>query len=185
MQKITVLLISACVALFAFIGCAANQGYAPAPSNHILTGDLVSSGYTIADTLLTQSKYEMDKNSSNILVASFVNINNLTESSTLGRLLAEQVSSRLSQRGYKVIDMRMRDSVFMEEGKGEFLLSRDLKEVAKNHKATAAVVGTYGESLNGIYVSTRIVNPSDNSIISSCDYGLQMGRASDILMRNK
>ena len=139
----------------------------------------------IADTLLANSKIELDKNN-NILIASFVNINNLQESSTLGRMIAEHVSSRLSQRGHKIIDMRLRKtSVFMEEGKGEFLLSRDLLEVSKNHNATAVVVGTYGESLNGVYVSARIVNPSDNTIIASCDYGLAMGREADILMRNR
>jgi TolB-like protein len=142
MQRIMTVLIAVCIALFLVIGCSSSRGYVEAPSDNILTGGLVKSGYIMADTLLSQSKLRIGNNDT-ILVASFVNINNLQESSTLGRMLAEHVASRLSQRGYKVIDMRLRTgSVFMEEGRGEFLLSRDLREVSKNHNAAAVVVGT-------------------------------------------
>jgi TolB-like protein len=188
MHKNIVALISICFVFVITLGCSSygrnhREGEA---SNYILNGDLVSSGYEIADFLLSQSKVKISQNDP-ILVATFVNINNLQESSTFGRMLAEYVSSRLSQRGYKVIDMRLRtNSVFIEEGKGEFLLSRDLREVSKKHNAAAVVVGTYGESVNGVYVSVRIINPSDSTIISSCDYGLMMGdRAISTLTRAK
>lgn len=172
MQKSSLAPIFLCIALFLIAGCSTPRSRVAAPSEHVMSGDLVSSGYSITDKLLSQSKIQISP-SDVILVASFVDINNLTKSSTFGRMLAEHVSSRLSQRGYKVIDMRLRtDSVFMEEGKGEFLLSRDLREVSKTHNASAVVVGTYGESARGIYVSARIINPSDSTVISYCDYGL-------------
>jgi TolB-like protein len=172
MQKSSAVLISICIALYFITGCSTPLKDRPTPSEHILYGDLISSGYRITDELLLQLNHRTNNNDA-ILVASFVDINNLTKSSTFGRMLAEHVSSRLSQRGYKVIDMRLRtDSVFMEEGKGEFLLSRDLREVSKNHNASAVVVGTYAKSANGMYVSARIVNPSDSTVISSCDYGI-------------
>jgi TolB-like protein len=176
MKRIMTVPIAICIALFLVTGCTASRDFVPAPPEYVLSGGLVKSGYVIADTLLSQSKVRMGNNDT-ILVASFVNINNLQESSTLGRMLAEHVASRLSQRGYKVIDMRLRTgSVFMEETKGEFLLSRDLRQVSTNHNASAVVVGTYGEALYGIYISARIINPADSTIISSCDYGLALRR---------
>ncbi len=176
MNRIMTVPVAICIVLFLMTGCTASRDFVPAPPEHVLTGGLVKSGYTIADTLLSQSKISIGKNDT-ILVASFVNINNLQESSTLGRMLAEHVASRLSQRGYKVIDMRLRtESVFMQEGRGEFLLSRDLREVSKDHNASAVVVGTYGQALYGTYISARIINPADSTIISSCDYGLALGR---------
>lgn len=168
-------------------GCAGYYGSAPlAQSDYVLNSDLVSVSYRISDMLLAQSKIRIGQ-SDPVLVASFVNINNLQESSTLGRMLAEQVSSRLSQLGYRVIDMRLRTkSVFMEEGKGEFLLSRDLQEVGRKHNASAVIVGTYGETMGGIYVSARIVNPQNSTIISSCDYAVALGtRELTILTRSK
>ena len=187
MQKSLIMLISICIAVYFITGCSTTpRNCDTAPSEHILAGDLVSSGYAITDTLLSQSKLPISPNDA-ILVASFVNINDLRKSTTFGRMLAEHVSSRLSQRGYKVIDMRLRtDSVFMEEGKGEFLLSRDLREVSKNHNAAAVVVGTYGESAYGMYVSVRIINPADSTVISSCDYGVVLPRETlAALIRNK
>ncbi|MFO0795086.1 MAG: FlgO family outer membrane protein [Candidatus Brocadiaceae bacterium] len=174
MQKSSAVMVLIGIALYFIMGCSTppNRSTASAPSEYILDGDLVSQGYRIADELLSQLKVQI-KPCDTILVASFVDINNLNKSTIFGRMFAEHVSSRLSQRGYKVIDMRLRtESVFMEECKGEFLLSRDLRAVSKNHNASAVVVGTYGESAHGIYVSARIINPSDSAVISSCDYGL-------------
>ncbi len=155
MKRILTASIAIILASILVLGCSTSRSYVPPPSTseHVLTGGLVKSGYVIADSLVSKAKVPISNNDT-ILVASFVNINNLQESSTLGRMLAEHVASRLSQRGYKVIDMRLRtDSVFMQEGKGEFLLSRDLRQVSKNHNASAVVVGTYGEALYGIYIS--------------------------------
>nr|WP_246551755.1 FlgO family outer membrane protein [Geobacter hydrogenophilus] len=156
-------------------GCASNKNNIldSQSANVLPDSDIVKSAYTIADGLLSQLKANIHKDSA-IIVTSFVNIDNLKESSTTGRMLAEHVASRLSQRGYKIIEMRLRtSSVFMEEGKGEFLLSRDLQEVSKNQNAAAVVVGTYGAFANGeLSVSARIVSPSDSVIISSCDYVL-------------
>ncbi|HPI56993.1 MAG TPA: FlgO family outer membrane protein [Syntrophales bacterium] len=188
MKRLMTVPIAICIASFLVIGCATSPEPVPAsaPPEYVLTGGLVKAGYAIADTLVSQSKVPMGENDA-VIVASFVNINNLQESSTQGRMLAEHVASRLSQRGYKVIDMRLRmDSVFMEEGKGEFLLSRNLRNVSKAHNASAVVVGTYGEALYGTYVSARIINPADNTIISSADYGMVLGRdAPEYLKRNK
>ena len=174
MKKIISILILISLGLFTITGCGVNSSYITPSNVNVLTDNLVSSGYIIADSLVSQLKLNIDKNNSRMLVTSFVNINNLTESSTVGRMLAEHVASRLSQRGYNIIELRLRTtSVFMEEGKGEFLLSRDLREVSKNQNATAVVVGTYGEAADGkIYVSARIVSPTDSTIIASCDYGI-------------
>jgi hypothetical protein len=64
------------------------------------------------------------------------------------------------------------DTIFMQEGEGEFLLSRDLRAISKKHNASAVVVGTYGEVYNERYVSARIINPSNSLLVSSCDFSL-------------
>jgi TolB-like protein len=134
--------------------------------------DLVSVSYAIVEKLENNLKTPIFPDDA-IIVASFVDVNNLQKSSTFGRIMAEQVGSRLAQKGYKVIEMKLRqNSIFVEEGKGEFLLSRDLKDVSLSHNASAVVVGTYASSKNRIYVSVRIVNPSNNVILASCDDGM-------------
>jgi TolB-like protein len=134
--------------------------------------DLVAVSYAIANQLEINLKAPISPDDT-VIVASFVDVNNLNASSTFGRIMAEQVGSRLAQKGYKVIEMKLRqNSIFVEEGKGEFLLSRDLKNISLNHNAAAVVVGTYACSRDKIYISTRFVNPSNSVILSSFDYGM-------------
>jgi hypothetical protein len=45
-----------------------------------------------------------------LLVATFVNLEVLTESSRLGRLFSEQVGGRLAQRGYAVKELKLRET---------------------------------------------------------------------------
>ena len=134
--------------------------------------DLVGVSYIIVNDLENSLKAPISQDDT-IIVASFVDVNNLQVSSSFGRIMAEQVGSRLAQKGYKVKELKLRqNSVFVEEGKGEFLLSREIKDLSLNHSASAVVVGTYARSRDKIYVSTRIVAPEDSVILASADYGI-------------
>jgi hypothetical protein len=62
----------------------------------------------------------------------------------------------------------------MDKGNGEFLLSRDLREISKKHNASAVIVGTYGEGYERMYVSVRIVSPTDSRVLASYDLGIPM-----------
>lgn len=156
-------------------GCSSSSSRSKLPSHHIVKGNLVSIGYHVADRLISNLKQPINSGDA-IVVATFVNIDNLNESSTFGRIIAEQIASRLSQKGYKVKEVKFRqDTIFMQEGEGEFLLSRDLRTISEKHNASAIVVGTYGEVYKEMYVSARIINPSNSLLVSSCDFGLAPG----------
>jgi TolB-like protein len=111
-----------------------------------------------------------------ILVTSFVNIDNVQKSSTFGRVIGEQIGSRLAQRGYKVIEIKMRTAnVFVQEQTGELLLSRELRAISYQHNAYAVVVGTYGIGKDSVYVTAKLVRAKDSVILSSYDYSLPIG----------
>ncbi|KHD06523.1 hypothetical protein PN36_12050 [Candidatus Thiomargarita nelsonii] len=137
--------------------------------------NLVSSSYSAADKLLKAANKSGIDTKQAILVTSFVNIDNVQQSSTFGRMTAEQIGSRLVQRGYKVIEMKMRGTVFVQEKTGELLLSRKLRQISLQHDAYAVVVGTYGSSKGTVYVTAKLVRAADNVILSSYDYRLPMG----------
>jgi TolB-like protein len=141
-------------------------------------GNIIPVSYKIADELITHLIQPISKQES-IIVASFVSIDNLNKSSTFGRMIAEQIASRLTQRGYKIQEVKLRQgSILVQEGKGEFLLSRDLQQISKNYNASAVVVGTFAENPGRIYVSARIVRASDGIMISSYDVAIQMSSSS-------
>lgn len=155
--------------MLSIYGCSSSR-----PTPYIVKGNLVSMGYHVADRLISNLKQPINSEDS-IVVATFVNVDNLNESSTFGRIFAEQIASRFSQRGYKVKEVKFRqDTIFMQESEGEFLLSRDLRAISEKHDASAVVVGTYGKAYNEIYVSARIINPSNSLIVSSCDLSLPL-----------
>lgn len=131
--------------------------------------------YNAADALLNQIRPKLPKDSP-ILVASFVNIDNLNESSTFGRVVAEQFASRFKQRNYATIEMKLRTSVFIRRGSGEFLLSRELAEIGDKHRAQAVVVGTYAVASKEVYLTARVINVSDGRVLSSLDYNIPISK---------
>lgn len=102
-----------------------------------------------------------------ILATSFVNIDNLTESSTLGRTLAELFVSGLSQQGIPVTEVKMREDLYIREKLGEMILSRQLDRLSQSHDAQAVLIGTYGIGGENIYVNARLVRTKDNLILGS------------------
>lgn len=156
------------ILVFLVAGCT----YTPKQVSNPKKGDgnIVTASYQIVNILENNLKAPIS-NQDSIVVASFVDVSDLTKSSPFGRIMAEQIGSRLSQKGYKVIEMKLRqNSIFVDsENKGEFLLSRNLKEISRNHNASAVVVGTYAQGSEKVYVTARIVNPVTSIILSSCD----------------
>jgi len=137
--------------------------------------NLIKSSYGAADNLISQARPPLIPRQA-ILVASFVNIDNLEESSTFGRTLSEYLGSRLTQNGYSVVEMKLRKSIFMKRAEGEFVLSRDLKEISIRHNAQAIVVGTYSVGKSVVYISARIIKLADSTILSSYAFKMPLGK---------
>lgn len=110
------------------------------------------------------------------LVATLANIDQLEQSSTLGRTISEQIASRMTQNGHSVIELKVRNGVYMKRNEGEFLLTREIREVANTHKAQAVVIGTYAESASFIHVNLKLVDPATSIIIAAHDYTLPLDR---------
>jgi TolB-like protein len=160
------------VLALSFAGCAYNSPKQVAGPTK-WDGNIVSASHAIVNTL----EYNLSapiSNQDTIVVASFVDVNDLEKSSPFGRIMAEQIGSSFSQKGYKIVEMKLRqNSIFVDdENKGEFLLSRNVKEISRNHNASAVIVGTYAQGYQKVYVSARIVNPVTSVILSACDYAL-------------
>jgi TolB-like protein len=111
-----------------------------------------------------------------VLSTTFVNNNDLKETSRFGRILQEHISSRLVQLGYTTKELKLRDTLLMQERSGETMLSRDVKDINNKQSlsAQAILVGTYSYTDRIMYISARLINPKDRNIISSYDYRLCM-----------
>ena len=142
---------------------------------------LITKTYGAADKLVEQLD-KLDQNDG-FVVASFVDINSLDQSSSFGRISAEQVASRLAQHGFKILDVKLRkEDILIQSAQdspdnpGEFLLSRDLKEgIGPQHDVSAVVVGMYTTSRYGrnTHVSVRALKVEDGSILAAHDFSLE------------
>ena len=103
-----------------------------------------------------------------ILTTTFVNNDNLKETSRFGRILQEHITSRLVQLNYTAKELKLRQSLLMQEQSGETMLSRNLRDLdAKQSLAAQAIlVGTYSYTERVMYISARLINPKDRTIIS-------------------
>ncbi|RMX00715.1 hypothetical protein EBQ26_02230 [Allofranklinella schreckenbergeri] len=111
-----------------------------------------------------------------LLVATIVDVNDTRVSAPLGRTLSEQYASTLANAGLNVHEIKLRGNVFVQEGTGELLLSREIQDIAKSQNAGVVLVGTYSAAARFTYVSLKLVRTEDSRIVSAYDYSLPNNR---------
>jgi TolB-like protein len=132
---------------------------------------------------ISSSNGSNDGSNAPFIVATLVNIDQLEQSSTLGRLISEQVASKMTQLGHNVLELKVRNSVYLKRNEGELLLTREIREVASNHRAQAVIVGTYAESATLVYVNLKVVNPATNVVLAAHDYALPLNKQVRSMLR--
>ncbi len=152
-------------------GCASDKGVRVAD----VQVDLVDVVDDAGAALLSQAAKGVVKQRI-ILATSFVNIDDLQQSSTFGRLIGDTVAGGMVGRGYSVVEVRLRNSLFMQPRLGVFMLSRELRSVGAEHDAQAVLVGTYAIGGDYVYVNGRLVSVMDSRVLSSYDFRLPLNR---------
>jgi hypothetical protein len=128
--------------------------------------DLVALGDEVADNLSRQPVPPLMPNqqSQPILVTTLVNNDDLDDTSSFGRILQNTLTAGFVSRGYAVKEVKLRRNMLVEVRKGEFMLSRDVQELAGKQGAQAIVVGTYTMANRIMHLSIRLVAPSNQAI---------------------
>lgn len=172
-----------CMMALLLAGCAQTQK-GPFSSGKSVNADaFIQANYHAAERLQQQMAGSRDL--STLLVATLVNIDVLERSSTLGRLVSEQVSARFTQGGYRMVEMKFQNSVYMARGQGELMLTREVHELAKAYSAQAVIVGTYGESKDYVLINLKVVEPNTNHILAVYDYSLPIDENVRMMLRHR
>ncbi len=133
---------------------------------------LTKANFQAADTLHAALAKRINRNSP-MLVASLVELNDFDRSSTFGRLVSQQVGSRLGQYGYTVLDVRLGSDLVARRQKGEFMLTRETARMLETRYAAQAVLlGNYVVARNEVFVSLRVLRLDDRSIVAAHEYSL-------------
>lgn len=155
-------------------GCSSIAGMVPDRGQNIPSrqAEIITPNYAAGTSLINIMAGRVPEDT-RFLLTSFVNLDNLSETSTLGRIIPHQIGTRLTQCGYEVVDMRLRtESLLVREKEGEFALSRKLTELARDNKANAILVGTYSVVYNQVYVHTKVLRTADSLTLAAADYML-------------
>ena len=140
------------------------------PLEQLLGADvnLVSLGKNISDTLIAQSMPPLlpRQPEQPVFITTPVNNDNLKNSSSFARSLQNSIGAEFVRQGFAVNEIKLRGNVVINEGKGEFMLSRDLMELKEKQLAQAIVVGTYTLVDRVMYLSIRLVRPGDSAILA-------------------
>jgi len=102
-----------------------------------------------------------------IAVATFVDLNDLYRTSPYGRYVAEQLMGELQRAGFQVVELRRTDSILIKERYGEYGLSRQVREIARDSKAHYVLVGTYVTRGGYLFTNARLISSSTNTVASS------------------
>lgn len=154
------------VVVIALAGCVNKTQYPPAYRAN--SGPQVIC-YEIAERLAAQL-HQKGISEVKILKAPFVDINNVEQISTTGRAYSEFISSRLCQLGFKVIELKMRESSIKITSQGELLLSTDQINLAREYDAAAALIGYYKSSYSrDVALFARIIDINDNTMLAADD----------------
>ncbi len=154
---------------------------------------LIRASYDAVDRILSAIEnshlnFNLDKQHP-LIVTSFVDIDDVRYSSTFGRMVGEQVGSRFAQSGYQVIELKMRSDIFVpapgQGSSGEFMLSRELRDLSFEHDAQAVIVGTYAAAKDIVYVTAKVVDARNNIILYSTDYSLPVDDNIKKLLRDQ
>ena len=135
--------------------------------------DLIAVSYGIADKLIERSNGRIERDSP-IVYTPFVPVGSLEQSTKLGHILAEESASRFVQRGYPVVEVRLREGIAVKPG-GPFVLSDDAREVAKRVLAKAALVGSYAATNRYVLLNVRLIDVSNGIVLASDDTTIRIG----------
>ncbi|MFN3883788.1 MAG: FlgO family outer membrane protein [Rhodocyclaceae bacterium] len=145
---------------------------------------LIPANYKAADALLAQVAPVLNAGQP-LIIATVVNIDNLDLSSTLGRLTSEHISARFTKAGYRMIELKYRNGVYVKRSQGELMLTREIKDLAQSHDAQAVIVGTYGQSDDYVFVNLKVIQPATNVVLAAQDYVLPLDSSIKALLKSR
>ena len=125
----------------------------------------------LANQLLVNIKNSTRKNYK-IILTSFVNLDNFSQTSTIGRVLSEALIDELHIRRFHILDYRTQELIIVNKD-GEFSLTRDAKRLSDEVPESLVLVGTYTLiSSNKILINTRILNTATFDVVSTAKVNL-------------
>lgn len=170
------------IALMLFIillsGCTSNRYVEPKDV------DLIPVSQKAAKDLLANLTRPLPKENL-IVVSSFVNVDDLTQTSSFGRIVSSQVSSSFFKAGYRIKSMELPTDAFVKSNNGFLQLTDNARSEIKKQGASTLVAGIFAPGRVTAYVTIRMIDIDSREVISSTDFSVPMGLDTRELLRSR
>ncbi|MBE8167825.1 MAG: hypothetical protein HAW66_05630 [Shewanella sp.] len=101
-----------------------------------------------------------------VVIATPVLSSDLSSTTSLSSQLQQGLIAGFKMQGYQVIDVNVAEALRVTST-GDFILSRDWKQLPQNQNVEHIVVSSIDMDTRGIIVNSRIVNLTDNHVLSA------------------
>lgn len=153
--------------------------YMPDTSKSLGTESLLSEiSQEVAGKVYYELKEEGERNfTAKVAVVNAVPLSDLKRETEFGRIMAEYLLTDLADRGLRVTELRMGKEINILPQTGEFIMSRNIGEIANNAPALDYVVlSTFTNTRKTLIVQGRLVSLKDGLIKTTWRYGLPLNR---------
>ena len=132
----------------------------------------------VAGKVFYKLKEEGQRNlTSRVAVVAAVPLSNLKRETEFGRVIAEYYLTDLADRGIKVKELRLGSDINILPQTGEFILSRNIGEIANNSPALDyVVVSTFTNTRKTLILQGRLISLKTGLVKSSWRYNLPLNR---------
>ena len=121
-----------------------------------------------------------------VLYSTTVNLNDYSETTNFGRLHGELFATALVQHWQNdLVKLTLRQSSTpIIPQQGEFLLSRDIQDLAVDFNTGAVLVTTYSVSIDKVYLNLQLINVDYNTVVASTSYSIPLGPRTRGMLQN-
>ncbi|MBC8317655.1 MAG: hypothetical protein H8E41_07085 [Desulfobulbaceae bacterium] len=132
----------------------------------------------VAGKVFYQLKDDGEKNySSRVAVVAAVPLSDLKRETEFGRVMGEFLLTDLADRGLKVKELRLGKEINILAQTGEFILSRNIGELANvSPELDYVVVSTFTNTRKMLIIQGRLVNLKNGLIKTSWRYTMPLNR---------
>ncbi len=119
-----------------------------------------------------------------IAVASFVNLEDLESTNWLGNQLSESFIHELQRHGYVVVDFKTTGYIRVTP-EGDFVFSRDWKELPERQIIDYVVTGTMMKQETGVMVNARMIGMQSHVVVATAQSFIPDWVISDEISRDE
>ena len=156
------------------VGCART-------GEHVDFAETAPNFFAFGDELAKQlvaNKRNYTDGEERLILTTFVNLDDLYQTSGFGRALTESLSNALFRHGFRVAEIRKAPGLYVKAKAGELTLTRDISLMAREQEVQAVIAGTYSLTPKTIVINAKMIAADSEEVLSVA--GLEVERSSNV-----